>query len=107
LDVNYRFESEAENDLFESFYYYENKDPGIGLGDRFIKNVKEKANKLSQKPNAYSVVYKSFRKAPLSKFPFNIYYMIKEPHISIIAVLHKKRKADIFTKRADNQDKSL
>ena len=73
---SYKFEPEAERDLNEAFDYYESQDPGIGLGDRFIKNVTDKAI-----------------------FPFYIFYIIKEAFISIIAVWHNSRNPEGWKKR--------
>ncbi len=96
---SYKFEPEAERDLNEAFDYYESQDPGIGLGDRFIKNVTDKAEKIADKPNRYFEDSNGVRKAKVPIFPFYIFYIIKEAFISIIAVWHNSRNPEGWKKR--------
>lgn len=101
---NYKFEPEAERDLNEAFDYYELKEPDTGLADRFIKNVTDKAEKISTKPTRYSEDIYGVRKAKVPIFPFYIFYIIKEAFISIIAVWHNSRKPEGWKKRIEKDE---
>ena len=50
------------------------EDQQSGVGDKFLDEVEAKLEKISQKPESYSKIYKDVRKASL-KFPFNIFYI--------------------------------
>ena len=96
---SYKFEPEAEEDLNEAFDYYESKDPGIGLGDRFLKNIFDKADEVALKPDKYPEDSLGVRKAKVPIFPFYIFYIIKETFISIIAIWHNNRSSKGWQKR--------
>jgi len=96
---SYKFEPEAEEDLNEAFDYYERMEPGVGLGDRLIKNVIDKIENVAANPKKYSEDNLGVRKAKVSVFPFYIFYIIKGASISIIAVWHNSRNPEGWKKR--------
>ena len=61
----------------------------INLG---IENIK-------QNPNSYPIAHADIRKYTIKKFPFIIYYRIKDSVIQIIAVFHNSRNPEIWNKR--------
>ena len=96
------FLDEAENDLDESYVWYEIQK--INLGDEFIININQSVNNISENPFHCEEVYKNIRKKIVSKFPFLIYYYIEQEkkEIKIIAVLHAKRNPKIWKTRIHN-----
>lgn len=80
---------EAEYDLEKAYSWYEDKQ--VGLGDRFLDQVKYSIHFIAQNPYASPKVYKDTRKHLLQKFPFKIIYFINNDKINILAVLHGKR----------------
>ncbi len=96
---SYKFEPEAEEDLNEAFDYYERKEPGVGLGDRLIKHVIEKIEKVAANPQKYPEDNRGVRKVKVSVFPFYIFYLIKGASISIIAVWHNSRNPEGWKQR--------
>lgn len=96
---NYKFEPEAEEDLNEAFDYYERMESGVGLGDRFIKNVMDRIEKVSANPKRYSEDNQGVWKVKVSVFPFYIFYIIKGTSISIVAVWHNSRNPEGWNRR--------
>jgi plasmid stabilization system protein ParE len=84
-----RLRPEAEDDLFEAAVWYEAQQPG--LGQRFLEAVTAAISKISTSPLAYTIVYRSIRRALLQRFPFGVFYRVEEGQILVIAVLHGSR----------------
>ena len=77
LDTNYRFTDKAKKDISDSAVWYEEQQRGVGAD--FLSEVKEKAAKIAARPNSYGKIFGDIRRASIIKFPFFIYYIIKEP----------------------------
>jgi plasmid stabilization system protein ParE len=62
----------AKDDLDEAYNWYESKE--IGLGDRFLKYVQDGLLLIRQHPEIFPVCASRFRRALISRFPFEIIY---------------------------------
>jgi len=80
---------EAENDLAETFEWYEAPVPGLGL--EFIRTVESLFNSIIRNLQAYPVVYKTVRRALTRKFPYEVFFISDAGSIAILAVFHAKR----------------
>ena len=81
-----RLRPEAEQDLVEAATWYEVNQPG--LGQQFLDEVQETLSSISEQPLAYTLVYRSVRRALLSRFPFGVFYVMSDPTLIVVAVLH-------------------
>lgn len=88
----YRIEKDAEKEMLESYDWYETQDPNIGLGERFLKSIFERIYKIIEKPESFSYDFGNVRKAPIKKFPFNVFYIFESTVVYIIAIWHKSRR---------------
>ena len=79
----------AKEQLDESMDYYNQKKEGLGY--EFWKEIIAKADKIEQNPYQFPKSDFGTRKATLKRFPFRIFYRIKEIYIEVIAVLHHSR----------------
>ena len=70
-----------------------------GLGQRFKKEVRGAARRISEYPEAWSIERGEVRKCLLHKFPYKLLYSIEEDHVFIIAVAHQHRKPDYWIDR--------
>ncbi len=75
----------------ESYDWYE--DQLVGLGSRFIEDVKFWIHKIEQQPDLFSIKYKSYREVSIPTFPFLIIYRINKIKVSvrIVSVFHTAR----------------
>ena len=78
MERKLKLESEAVEDLAQSYKYYENQKEG--LGEEFAREVKNKITKIIRKPDSYSTFYKETRKAHIKNFLL-IYCILLEIHI--------------------------
>lgn len=88
---------EAENDLQEAFFWYE--DNRKGLGYDFLLQVDAGINFINRNPEIHPIEYRGTRKHIIKRFPYKIIYHVEEERIIILAVLHGKRSPDLMKKR--------
>ena len=91
---------EAENDLMETFTWYEDKIEGLGYN--FLLRVESGLKFIERNPKICPVEYKETRKHLIKRFPYKIIYLIKKERIIILAVIHGRRNPKIIKKRVDN-----
>jgi len=97
--VNYTitYRSEAEQDIEETAKWYEKQ--RIGLGFEFVDAVEAKGKSIEKNPFLYEQVYKSLHRAVLDRFPFNVFYLIEDVSIIVVAVIHGSRHPKKWQKR--------
>ena len=80
---------EAEAELDESYYWYQ--DQSYGLGDRFLEAIQRCLEKIDQYPETFRVFYRSQRQAQVQGFPFIVLFEIRGTVILVHAVFHTRR----------------
>ncbi len=91
------FSHYAKLELDDATCYYDLEYQG--LGQRFKKEVRGAARRISEYPEAWSIERGEVRKCLLHKFPYKLLYSIEEDHVFIIAVAHQHRKPDYWIDR--------
>ncbi len=91
------FSKYAKLELEDATHFYELEFKG--LGQRFKKEIKKTAIRISEYPKAWSVERGEVRRCILHKFPYKLLYSIEKDHIFIIAVAHLHRKPDYWIDR--------
>lgn len=94
-----RIRPEAEQDVTESFEWYEERVPG--LGSRFIAAVDDAIEHVRQHPTRYPITYRGIRQSLVKHFPFSICYLAHKTEIEIVAILHASRAPRELHKRID------
>jgi plasmid stabilization system protein ParE len=89
MTYNLRFLPEVEEDVITGYLWYEEKSPG--LGEEFLRMFYASAGELPRNPLLYSKVYNEFRRRLLRRFPYAIYFMIKDGEIIVFGVFHCAR----------------
>ncbi|MBE0637076.1 MAG: type II toxin-antitoxin system RelE/ParE family toxin [Bacteroidales bacterium] len=81
----------AEDDLDETFIWYELHKQGLGV--EFILEVEKTFLRISQFPLAAEKNFENTFRLVMRKFPYSIYYRIDLTtfHVHILGVLHHKR----------------
>ncbi|MFP4014471.1 MAG: type II toxin-antitoxin system RelE/ParE family toxin [Chitinispirillaceae bacterium] len=90
---------EAENDLHETYDWYEKK--RRGLGDEFLLRIEAALESVTANPRSCAVVYKNIRRKLIRRFPYGIFFIIDESTIRILAVIHVKRNPENWKSRSD------
>ena len=93
--ITYR--KEAEQDIDDAANWYEKQSKGLGFD--FLDEVEKKGKIVEGNPFLYEKVYKSLYRAVIERFPFNIFYLIDNKSIIVVAVIHGSRHPKKWKKR--------
>ena len=80
---------EAAREVQEAFDWYEEKSEGLGL--EFLRAADACMAGIKRNPLASPAMYQDIRRALLRKFPYALFYMVKEERIIVLACFHAKR----------------
>ncbi len=89
---------EAEIELDQTYQWYQSQRKG--LGDDFLLCVEGGLARLSRQPELYCKIHKDIRRILTDRFPFGIFFIESEQHISVLAVLHACRNPSVWGNRA-------
>ena len=80
------FSPEAEEDVAESYSWYESREPG--LGEDFLRFIEACMQGIQRNPEIYPIAVDEFRRAPIRRFPFEIFYEPSGDTVTIYSVFH-------------------
>ncbi|MDF1546171.1 MAG: type II toxin-antitoxin system RelE/ParE family toxin [Bacteroidales bacterium] len=92
---------EAEKDFDISYQYYNTENENVA--DNFYKHINQSFIQIQKFPATNPKVHEDVRKFVVKKFPFVIYYLLKEPIIRVIAIFHTSRNPEIWQERTVNE----
>jgi plasmid stabilization system protein ParE len=89
---------DAVDDIDAAHAWYEQQ--MAGLGNQFLIALQEQVDRIRGNPQAYSLVRRDIRAAPLKRFLYVIYYRDRGTDILSIAVQHGRRSHRAWRGRA-------
>ncbi|HEX8280505.1 MAG TPA: type II toxin-antitoxin system RelE/ParE family toxin [Chthoniobacterales bacterium] len=89
---------EAEADIAEAALWYERRCGG--LGREFVGAVDACFDLIGAQSEAFPVVYRDARMAPLRRFPYLVIYRVFADYVSVVAVMHGRRHPRRWKSRA-------
>lgn len=89
MDYDLLLRPEARTDLLDAFYWYQEKQAGLGHDFKLCVDVA--LSKIVKNPSSYKNIYNDIRRVVIRKFPFAIFYMVEENSVVVLAVLHARR----------------
>ena len=94
-----KIDTDALNDIQETFEWYETQLKGLGL--RYKTQAKKQINSLKKDPYLFNIKYNEIRCRKIEKFPFLIHYLINEntKTVTVFAVFHTSRNPEIWNTR--------
>jgi plasmid stabilization system protein ParE len=90
---------EAETELGEAFDWYEIRLPG--LGSDFLLNVDAAFHGILRNAHQYPVVYGNVRRALIRRFPYQVFFVLEERRVVVLAVFHARRSPKSWRRRSD------
>lgn len=82
----------AQREIDEAFDWYEKR--SLETGKRFLIEVKAAVELITQHPQIGMIYRDPIRRKPLTRFPFQIVYALRDSSVEIIAVWHTSRDPD-------------
>lgn len=90
---------EAADDIRDIHAWYEQISPAFAA--RFIRHLDEAIDRVREWPLIYQAVYRTFRRVPLRRFPYSVFYLVDDERIVVVAVLHQVRDPRFIESRLD------
>jgi plasmid stabilization system protein ParE len=90
---------QASRDLIEGFHFYEAQ--AVGLGSYFLTNLYADIESLHIYAGIHSKPYKHYHRLLARRFPFAVFYAVREETVFIHAVLDCRRKPAWIRARLD------
>jgi hypothetical protein len=87
--VKARFVSTAELELKEAVEFYESA--RAGLGGEFLAEVEETTRLIESFPLAWMSLSPRTRRCRTHRFPFGLFYQVRENEILIVSVMDLRR----------------
>ena len=84
----------AEADLDAAFRWYEAQQRG--LGEIFLRSVAACFARIARHPEGNAIVQSRVRRASLQRFPYGVFYVVREHRIDVLAVYHGRRRPREF-----------
>lgn len=81
-----RFHPDVPGDLVSALNYYEQISPK--LADRFRENIDQKFDQIVERPESFPTDVEAIRFAKIKRFPYLIFFVVKEKTVLVIAILH-------------------
>ena len=91
MKYNLIIKEEANQEIIDSYLYYENK--SIGLGEKFLENLEIYFDRIQKYPKHYQIKRKPYREVFVKNFPFLIIYEILKYSIVVYAVFYTSRNS--------------
>ncbi len=92
-----RFHEAADAELTEAVMYYDRK--ALGLGDRFVADVKAATRYIEQYPEIAPIIEDGVRAKALVRFPYSLVYVVEPHELFIVAVAHQSKRPAYWTDR--------
>ena len=89
-----RVRRRAELDVDEAYAWYESRTEG--LGEAFLRATEACLARIARHPEAHVVAQGRVRRARLRRFPYGVYYTIREDFVDVLAVYHGRRRPRHF-----------
>lgn len=87
----------ARDEAAETVRWYDNK--RFGLGGDFFSELQQILEEIGQQPDRYPIVLDETREAPLTRFPYCVYYRSQPNRVIVTAVVHTSRDPSIWQAR--------
>jgi toxin ParE1/3/4 len=88
----------AEREFIAAARFYETRAPGLGTD--FIRQVERAMSEIVARPKAGRLFAgNTIRRRLIQRFPFGVVYEIESANISVLAIMHLRRRPGYWQRR--------
>ncbi|MEE8441385.1 MAG: type II toxin-antitoxin system RelE/ParE family toxin [Spirochaetia bacterium] len=87
----------AEAEMAEAQGWYESRSPGLGAD--FLLSVDAGLQAIARNPLRFPVVYRDVRRALTKRFPYQIFFVVEDDRVVVLAVFHARRNPSVWQGR--------
>ena len=91
------FTQAARAELIAAQDWYEGE--AAGLGRRFRQAIDALAQRMSENPRQFPIVFKNVRRALLRRYPYSLFFAVEGDDLTVIACFHASRDPAHWQKR--------
>jgi toxin ParE1/3/4 len=88
---------EARLDIAEAVAWFRKQ--SHSLPPRFRESLEAVYSAVTDNPEAYPMVYRSFRRALMRHFPYAVFYVVEPDAVLVIGVVHQARHPSTWQRR--------
>ena len=89
--------AEFEQDVADAYGWYERQ--RVGLGEEFLGCVDACIQRICRFPEGSPIVFDSYRRGLVRRFPYAVFYEFEESVITLYAVFHTSRDPEKWRER--------
>jgi plasmid stabilization system protein ParE len=93
---------EAEQDVADAYAWYESR--RAGLGEEFLSCVDACIEAIRRIPEMHAIVYESYRRTLLRRFPYALFYEYAEGVATVYGIFHTSRHPEKWMRRVSSAD---
>ena len=97
MTARFLIRPEAQADIEEAAFWYEDQRPA--LGELFTRELFELIHRIAEAPLQFPSIGTPVRRGLLHKFPYAVYFLCDEDETVIVAVLHQRRDPAVWKRR--------
>ena len=97
MKTTFLFRDVARVEFKEATAWHEGRQSGLGA--EFVEEVEEVFDKILRQPDRYPIKHADVREALVSRFPYAVYYRLRQNRIVIVAVIHCSRDPNVWQAR--------
>jgi len=87
----------ARDELLSAVRFYEEQ--RAGLGADFLGEVEQCLRQVTRFPQVGTALEGDTRRLLVERFPFGVLYRVEDNQITVVAVMHRMRKPDVWHDR--------
>ena len=87
----------AEGDVRDIYNWYKNQ--GEGLASQFSSFLGDCLERVGKNPTGYAKVHGEVRRSLLHRFPYCVFYVIRDSEVGVIGVFHGHRDPKTWQSR--------
>jgi plasmid stabilization system protein ParE len=91
------FRRAAKREFDDAADRYEEQRPG--LGEEFIVEIDQAVTRAASAPERYPIVFGDVRRAVTRRFPFSVYFRVRQDSMVVLSVFHGRRNPAIWQRR--------
>lgn len=98
MTFRFVFRPVAQDEFDKAAEWYESQRSGLGID--FVSEVRRVLHTILSQPDRYPIASTDVREAPVSRFPYCVYYRVKPSRIVVLGVVHTSRDPSAWQSRA-------
>ena len=88
----------ARRDVESAHGWYEARQRG--LGQQFEACVDQAFARILSAPESFDDAYRDLRRVPVSRFPYQVYFVVRQSRVIVVGVLHGRRSTARVRRRS-------